>query len=355
MHNKNSQVKLIDIANAASVSVATVSRALGNNGHPVSEDLRKKILKISNEMGYVPNLIGRQLKLKKTNDIGVIIPSLTNPFYPAILQGLEIKARKRNYNIFLCNSYRDARIEEIYLKNLYQKQVSGIIISSISKSREIIEDLVNRGIEIVTFDQYLQDINCSAIYVNCENAGYMAAQYFFELGHKKVAIVNSPLDRYSRIKVLEGFKRGLSDFNIKIKDEYIKVAQSEQEYENEIYEFNNGKEQTEELMKLPDLPTGIFATNDMTAYGVIQKLNELRIKVPEEVSVIGFNNIATSVMINPPLTTINQPMFQMGELAANVLIDRIEGIKKEKVNIELQPRLIVRNSTSYKELRGDSG
>ncbi|NGP45611.1 LacI family transcriptional regulator [Bacillaceae bacterium SIJ1] len=335
---------IYDIAKKAGTSSATVSRVLSNSGYPVRSELREKIKKVAEEVNYIPNMLGRQLKTNNSMTIGVIIPSITNPFYSSIVLGVEDIARSRGYHVLLCNSHRSPQLEEEYLKTLFEKQVKGLIVSSISPDKNLLGALVRKGLQIVAFDQTIDGLNSSQIHFDYKKGGFMATEYLIKKGHRKIALISSPLTRPSRISVYEGYLNALEQNDLDIDESLIQVASKEYEAFDRSYEFKNGIELTQNLLKNSELPTAIFVCNDMTAFGVMNELTKQGINVPEQMSVMGFDNIEFSEMITPPLTTIQQPDYEMGKLACNLLLDQLDGKTVENVDIMLQPKVIDRSS-----------
>jgi LacI family transcriptional regulator len=337
-------VTIYDIARKAQTSTATVSRVLSNSSYPVRSELREKIQQVAKELNYIPNMIGRQLKTNNSMTVGVIIPSITNPYYSSIVLGIEDIARNRGYHVLLCNSHRSPKLEEEYLKTLFEKQVKGLIVSSISPNKEFLGDLVQKGLNVVAFDQTIDDLNSSQIHFDYRKGGYLATEYLLEKGHSKIAFVSAPLSRPSRLSIFQGYQDALEKYGIVVDESWIQIASREEEISEKNYEFNNGITLTRNLLKCSDLPTAIFVCNDMTAFGVMNELTSASIKIPEQISVIGFDNIEFSQMVTPPLTTIQQPDYEMGRMACNMLLDQLDGITTENVDIMLQPKVVERKS-----------
>lgn len=344
MNLKNATI--YDIAKYAKTSTATVSRVLSNSDYPVSDELKQRVLDAARKLNYTPNLVGRQLKTNENLDIGIIIPSISNPFYPMLLLGVEDVAREKGYNVFLCNSLRKPENEKKYLSTLFQKQIKGIIISSITKNQVYLKQLQQKGLKIVAFDQGIS-LDCCKISFDFYSGGYMAAEHLIELGHRKIAFLSAPLTRYSRIQIYEGFMQCMNDNGINPIQDYIILSESEEESHDQIYEFKNGKYLVNKLLesKKP-VPTAIFCINDMTAFGAIQELTKNKIYVPRDISVMGFDNIPTSEMITPSLTTVDQSAYEMGTLAANMLITNLESSNDKNIEVVLKPKLVARNSTN---------
>jgi LacI family transcriptional regulator len=339
-------ITIYDIARKAQTSTATVSRVLSNSDYPVTPELRNKIHQVAKELNYIPNMIGRQLKTNNSMTIGVIIPSITNPFYSSIVLGIEEIARKRGYHVLLCNSHRSPELEDEYLKTLFEKQIKGLIISSISQNRKMMGELKKMGLNFVILDQTVEGLVGCQIHFDYRKGGYLATKYLIEKGHKKIAFISAPLSRPSRKSVYQGYLDALDSFGIVANDSWIQIASIEEEISNQNYEFNNGKELTHNLLKQTDLPTAIFACNDMTAFGVMNELAEQGVKIPEKMSVIGFDNIEFSNMVTPALTTIQQPDYEMGRLACNMLLDLLSEDMESDVEMMLQPKIIERQSVT---------
>ncbi len=347
MDNRNKTIKratVYDVAKMAGTSTATVSRVLSNSDYPISKEIRKKVIEAAQKLNYSPNLLGRMLKKSESKDIGVIIPNISNPFYPQLVLGIETEAKKHGFNILLCNSFRDVTNEKKYIESMYQKQVRGIILSTINEEHGFLKKLCDSGLKVVGFDQNIEDFQCNKISFDFTRAGMMAVDYLISMGHKKIAFATSPLTRRSRKEIFDGYKLGLMKNNIGFSDDLVYIAEHEKEVENGTFEFESGVDIAKKCLASVDLPTAIFAVNDITAMGIIHGFINSGIKVPDDISVMGFDNIEFSAMINPPLTTINQPAFETGRLACKILIENLEDSDSNYVSIKLEPTLIERKS-----------
>lgn len=341
---KGKKTTIYDIAAKVGTSTATVSRVLSNSGYPVRDEMRCRILDAAKEMNYSPNMIGRMLKKSESKDIGVIIPTIINPFYPQMVLGIELEARQRGYNILLCNSFREAETEKKYIESLYQKQVGGIIISSIGENHSFLKEIQSKGVRIVVFDQDIEDLECSKVGFNYIRGGVLAVEHLIKMGHQNIAFLTSPLTRRSRRETMEGYRLALLKNDLNYRERNALISEHEEETTNGNYEFKNGKRLAQRFLELDDRPTAIFAVNDMTAFGIIQQLLNSGVRVPEDVSVVGFDNIEVSSMINPPLTTVDQPSFETGRLACKMLLESMGDREYKNVSVTLEPTLIIRNS-----------
>jgi len=332
---------ITDVAKKAGVSVATVSRCFSNNGYPVSKDACSRIRSAADILEYSPNIVGRMLKTNTSRDIGVIIPTIMNPFYPNVLLGIEKTADRRGYQILLCNSLRNSETESKYINSLYQKQVRGIIIASAEGPFEKYHELKEKGFNVLDLEGSSSDDCCTGISFDFKKGGRMLANHLKELGHKDIAFLTSPLTKQSRRDLLEGIKSVVD-----IPGDMILIDDMESESVSGIYEYEMGRRLAKRLLENEERPSAIIAVNDITGAGIIKGFNEEGYRVPEDFSVVGFDNIELSAMITPALTTVNQPGFKTGELAANMIIDQIEN--KEIKKIVIEPELIIRASTMKK-------
>ncbi|MDF2660704.1 MAG: transcriptional regulator, LacI family protein, partial [Paenibacillus sp.] len=330
-----------DIAKMAEVSSATVSRVLSNSSYPVSPELRSKILRIAKEANYVPNMLGKQLKTKTSMTIGVIIPTITNTFYSSVILGVEEIARKNNYQVLLCNSFQDPVLEDKYIQAMFEKQVRGLVISSISSDKKQLKHFIDMGLNVVALDQKVEMEEVCQVDFDYRKGGVMATRHLISKGHKKIAYVTAPLDRPSRVSIYDGYASAMKEAGL----EPVVVEAGNETYSG-TYEFENGKALTRKLLAGGERPSAVFACNDMTAFGVVNELNGQGFKVPDDVSVMGFDGIDFGQMITPPLSTVLQPTYEMGRLACNMLLDMLIDGKKPDIGIMLQPKLLERESVA---------
>jgi len=336
----NKPTTIHDIARAANVSSATVSRVLSNSSYPVSKAKRERILSLAEEMNYVPNLLGRQLKGSKSTTIGVIVPSIMNPFYSSVLFGIEEIARQNNFTVIACNSLHDPLLEDEYIRTILEKQIKGVVISSISSDKSQFKSMIKAGVHVIAIDQKIEEDQISQIEFDYQKGGHLATKHLQSKGHTRIGYVTSKVDRPSRKSILSGYMEAM-----KLEGLEPLVEESKADFvDNALSEFDTGKMLTARLLGRPVPPTAIFACNDMMAFGVIRELSERNIRVPQDISVIGFDGIDLGQMINPQLTTIKQPDYEMGKLACKMLLDKMNGADVPAYDIILQPELLERGS-----------
>jgi LacI family transcriptional regulator len=339
---QNKKTTIYDIAEICKVSAATVSRVLNNSGYPVSKNTKQIVLDAAKSLNYTPNAFGRNLKSQQCKDIGIIVPNISNPYYSALLQGVYDDVIVKGYNIILCNSFRDADCEERNIRMLMQKQVCGIIVISISKDSSAIQSALDFGCKVVLVEQDT-DVNCIKVEFNFFKGAYMATKVLIENNHRNIGFIGAPLDRSSRIKMLDGYRQCLADNGITVNEHFIKLSSSEKD-DGQVFEISNGKAIADEFCAMENRPTGYICINDMTALGAMAQFQENGLKVPDDVSVIGFDNIPYAEISTPKLTTIDQRAYDMGAVSIKLLMESIESPSSLHYSVRLEPSLVERSS-----------
>ncbi|MCU6709773.1 LacI family transcriptional regulator [Paenibacillus sp. J5C_2022] len=340
----NKPATIYDIAKHVNASPATVSRVLSNSKYPVRPALAEKIREAARELNYTPNSIGRQLKTNKTSTIGVIIPSITNPFYAAVVSGIEETASEQGYQVLLCNSQNNPELELQHLKNLQENQVKGVIISSIIDKNDGLKQYLSHGFKVVTIDQNHPDTDTCQINFDYAKGGHVIASHLLEQGHRDIAFLSAPLDRPSRQLIYQGYKEALHARGVDIDQARVLISSTSEESGKPITEFQQGKQLTRRLLQSKPWPTAIMASNDMLAFGVMNELVNKGIRVPEDISVAGFDNLEFAEIVAPALTTVEQPKQEMGAIASRLLIDLLNDVDNAPGEIMLQPQLVERKS-----------
>jgi len=322
-----------EVAKRANVSVATVSRVL-NDSEKVKEETREAVLQAIKVTNYSPNLSGRILRRNKTNVVLILLPTISNPFYSKAVRGIRFVADKMGYLTMICNTESNRDKEGKYLDLLKYKQADGAIIMSQESSIEELEE-IGAIHPVVQCFEYKSE-NLSYVSIDNEKAAYEAVSYLIGIGHKKIALVGCN-PHYSSAEQREaGYKRALHDANIELEQNLIVRGD---------YGFKSGYRCAQKLLKQNVKPTAIFAISDMQAIGVIKALKNKNIKVPEDISVFGFDNISFSMIYDPGVTTVSQPTYDIGAKAMSVLIDLLDGKTRSSQHILLKHRLIIREST----------
>lgn len=338
---------ITDIAKKLKISPSTVSRAL--NGHPdIKNKTKSRVKKIAKELNYFPNSIARSLKNNRTNVIGVIVPEIEHDFFSSAISGIEEAAYHSGYTILVCQSNESYEREIINTNTLMNQRVAGIIVS-ISQSTvkgNHFKELIKRGIPLVFFDRVCNDIPANKIIIDDVKSAYAAVMHLIERGHKKIAHFSGPKTLEICKQRLKGYKDALRKSNLPLVKEFICYGG--------LHE-NDGYDLMDSLIRKKLIPDSIFAVNDPVAIGAFQRIKEEGLKIPDDIAIVGFSNNKITSLIDPPMTTINQPSFEMGKKSAEILIDVINKNNRQsrtspKKNgkgktIILDAELIVRAST----------
>lgn len=330
---KKGKVSIIDVAKKAGVSPATVSRVLNKTAR-VSPELTKKVLSAVSELNYVPDPFAHGLKTKRTRSIGLIISDITNPFFPELARGVEDYVSSMGYSLILCNTDAKPENEKRYVELLLNKGIDGLMFTSLRIGEDVIRTLLADNVPCVLVGRKPENIE-GLVYVVTDNykGGCIAGEYLLSLGHKRFVHVSGPLDNSAGRERLSGFIDTLRKYKIKEGD--IKIIEGD-------FTMEGGYRSAGEILNSKPLPTAIFFANDAMAIGALQRFWEEKIDIPETFSIVGFDNIKVSSLVAPPLTTISQEIYKIGQLSAEEIIKIIEGEKGE--SIILEPKLIERRS-----------
>ncbi len=332
-----------DIARMANVSHTTVSRAL-NNKSRIRNETKEKILSLAKELNYRPNFIARSLVMKRTKTLGLVITTITNPFYIELAQGIETTAIGLGYNIILCSTHNDLSIEKKYIDMLRSKAVDGIIFTSAHMGDPNIAELAQEGFPTILVNRrtYHPIVKEKVDYVGVDNllGGFLAVEHLIRLGHKRIGVIGGSSASSVGFERLEGGKRALEAYHLESKNDYFLEGDFLRE---------SGYQGGKRFLKMEEPPTAIFTTNDYMALGAYQAICEEGVKVPEDMALIGFNDIEFTAMKGIELTTVGQKKFEMGALAVKILVEKIEGdeVKPLTKEILLKPELIIRRTCGF--------
>ncbi|MFD2371454.1 LacI family DNA-binding transcriptional regulator [Brevibacillus sp. GCM10020057] len=323
-----------EVAKEAGVSVATVSRVL-NKHASVSPKTRAKVEKVIERLQYNPNMLGRNLRCAESRMLLVLVPSISNPFYSKIVQGIEDVARRHQYNTLLCTTDSDVEREKVYLDLLRNRMADGVISMDPAIDLENIRQLGDEY-PLIQCCEYSESDQTPYVSIDNQTAAYKAVKHLLLMGHKKIAIINSD-ERflYARHRQ-EGYLRALREFGLPVEDRYI--------LHTDLH-FESGHRAMKTLLALPDRPTAVFAVSDTLAIGALRSIKEAGLTVPRDMAVVGFDNIPFASMMNPSLTTVAQPMYEIGCEAARMLIRRIASPGERVESVVLDYELLIREST----------
>ena len=332
------------VAKKANVSQSTVSHVI-NKTAPISPAVEKKVNEVIKELNYIPNAAARNLKRNKTNIIGLVIPDVSNGYYTEIIENTETILRENGYITFLCNTLYNTEFEKVYIENLVQQNVAGIIIGYGLINRNLYQYLLDFGVPFVVMDdtEIVENSKILCVKINNTNGSLLAVEHLYNIKSKKICFASEALFNSTSKARYDGFyaaakQYGYTDHCIV---EYISNVQGNR---LEIG-YNIGAQ-----IYLDGTIDGIFANTDNIAIGITQRLREYNVSIPNDIAIIGYDGISLSALVTPTLTTVVQPHKEMARRGLQMLIKRINGGELENATIELEPTLIIRESTMKKKL-----
>jgi LacI family transcriptional regulator, galactose operon repressor len=331
------RVTMRQIAARARVSVGTVSHVI-NNSAGVRQEVRKRVLDAIERLGYQPSLLARGLRRNQTTILGMIIPDISNPFFPLVVRGVEDIAYQNSYRLMLCNTDNDAQKEQVYFDELRAYRMAGLIVIPSADSRLVPMAAASGGeMPVICLDRCPEGWKGDTVTVDNAEGAYQAARYLLELGHRRIATIAGPLHVTSGVERLKGFKRALREAGVSIAQEYIQEGR---------FDRLSGYEKGLMLLQFSPRPTAIVAANDLVALGVLAALREMGLRCPEDVSLVGFDDQEIASFTNPALTTVAQPAYQMGARAAALLFERLRGEDVATQQVVMKATLRVRDSAA---------
>ena len=331
---------LKDVAKKAGVSVAVAGRALGNYGY-VSEENKIKVLKAAQRIGYKPDILARSLRKKKTYSIGVIVSDVTTSFFTSVVRGVEDVASQSGYNVTLCNSDESSEKERGYLEELYKRKVDGIIISPTNKNIAYIKKIIREGIPVVLVDRKIDEIDTTQVVVDNEWGSYEAVKHLINLGYRRIGVINGLKGIRTSDERFAGYRKALEESGLKIEPQLVKYGD---------FRMEKGKKAMIEFLKMKNIPEAVFVTNEVMTIGALLALRENRVKIPDEMKIVGFDDPVWAPLIQPPLTAVRQPAYSIGTIASQVLFQKMSRTNRNQKHEEivLKPKLIVRESCGEK-------
>lgn len=337
------KVTIFDVAEASGVSYGTVSRVINNDPH-VRKVTRARVMDAIDRLGYVINRQAQNLARGQTHVIGVLVPDLGTEYIGEIMRGIDYELEQAGYDLMLFTTHRRAAKEANYVASLVQGVVEGLLMVLPRNPADYLGALSARRFPHVLIDH--QGIGTTSPAVGATNwqGGFVATEYLIGLGHKRIGFITGSMDVGAAQDRLEGYKAALRAHHLPLIYELICEGDFNQ---------SSGVEATNKLLDLPEPPTAIFASNDAMAMGAMDSIRHRGFRIPDDFSVVGFDNIPQSARIFPPLTTVQQPLEQMGRIGTQVLLDMLKNPEKKNARMELPTELIIRGSTSQCKNRAD--
>ena len=336
---KKQNVTIHDIAKKLNITASTVSRALNNNPR-ISKETRELVKRTADKMNYQPNTMASNLRKGKGNTIGLIVPRINRFFFADTISGIESVTTPAGYNLIICQSNESYEKEVENLNTLIENRVDGIIISISSETRssDHLKRVLETNIPLLQYDRIIDDLDISKVVNDNFEGAYNATCHLIEQGFKNIAHLSGPQHINIYSERYEGFKKALNDHNMTVRNDLIFKG---------VLTYQFGREIAEKIIELKEMPDAIFSAGDFAALGVMEYFKEHKIKVPQDVAIAGFANEQFTEYTDPSITTCDQFAYEMGSVAARLLLDEIKTEEKKRLTktISIKPKLIVRKSS----------
>lgn len=331
---KRSPTTMRDVAKKAKVSISTVSHVI-NETRAVEKSTRKRVLKAMDELNYHPNVLAQNLRKQKTNTIAFIVSNLTNPYYPEAVRGVEEELSKEGYSVIVGNADGDISKEQELIKLFYGKQVDGFIICTSGGENQSVTFLIQHKVPVVLFDRKIEGTELSAALVDNVGGAQTLVEHLINIGHKHIGILTGPLNTYTGKERLHGYLNALKQHSIDRNDQLIKEGD---------FKLQSGYQLTLELLELSPLPTALFVCNNRMGLGTIKALRDKGLQYPRDIGLAIFDDLPWLEYMNPSITAVEQPVFELGKVAARLLLENINKKSKKYEEIVLPVELKIRHS-----------
>jgi len=338
--SKNGMPTIHDVAKKAGVAPITVSRVINHSGY-TSDEVRTKVQEAIHELGYVPNVIARSLKSKRTNTLALVFTDITNPYFNILARGVEDAAFDAGYNVIFCNTDESQEQEDNYIQLLLQKQVDGILLVPADSDSQSIELIKKQKTQVVVIDRCVKRGKVDVVRGDSEGGAYQLTQYLIDLGHKHITLLSGPQKVSTSVDRVTGYQKAMSDNGL---NNFI-------DYFYGRYTQESGANLTHKVFSRKECPTAIFGGNNLISIGAMTALREISKRVPEDVAVVSFDDIPESLSIYPFMTAIAQPPYKIGVKATEILVSRIQNADQAVENFQeiiFPVELIVRESSGKK-------
>jgi len=325
-----------NVAKLAEVSIATVSRVI-NNAKNVNPNTKAKVLLAIKKLDYYPNRVAQRLRSssRKNKLIGLVLPDIQNPFYVDVIRGVEEFAYLNNFAVMIGNFGQDEKKEKLYLEILQSEEVDGFIVAPSHGKDQNIKRIINKEYSVVCIDRGLSEIDVDVVKVDNEHGTFNAIEYLISLGHKKIAHITGRQDIPTTQERIIGFERAMNENDVKIDYNLIKSKKSD---------YQSGVQLMGELLDLSDPPTAVFTANNLLTLGALETIHERGLNIPQDISIVGFDDMYWSNSLNPPLTAVRQSGYDVGKRAAELLLQRIQNSTRSNISVIIKTKLMIRKS-----------
>jgi len=326
-----------DVALKANVSTTTVSHVV-NSTRFVSDKVRHEVELAIRELNYVPSAVARSLKSNTTKTIGMLIPNCSNPYFAEIVRSVEDHCFGAGYALILCNTDDDPHRQAAYLQVISEKRIDGMIIISTGEDADLLRLLKGLPIPTVLLDREIKEVNCDLVETAHVQGAWMATEHLIGLGHRRIACLAGPTNLNSSAQRIEGWRAALAKNSLTAEASHL-LWQSD-------FSSQGGFTTMQAILQAPEVPTAVFVCNDLMCIGALSAAHQAGVRVPQDISLIGFDDIELARFASPALSTIAQPKHRIGVAAVDMVLERIQGGRVQARQVILQPELIVRNSTA---------
>lgn len=327
--------KIEDVARQAGVSTATVSRVLSGKPY-VSEALRRRVLETIEQLDYRPSRVARSLRVQRSSIIGLIISDIQNPFFTSVVRAVEDVAQQRGYSVILCNSDEDVEKELTYIELMLAEQVSGMIVSPTASSNAVYRRLIEQRIPVVAIDRRVEDVPMDMVVGDNVGAACAVVSHLIESGYRRIGAVLGNPDASTGAERYQGYVEALVEHGLPVLAELVRSGPPRSQ---------QGYELTAELLSQAQPPDAIFTGNNLLTIGALRAIHELGLRIPDEIAVAGFDEMDWMFLVKPALTVVMQPTYEMGQRAAELLLERIADPDRPPQAVVLQPTIKVRESS----------
>lgn len=327
---------MANVAERAGVSVATVSRALSGSGKRVSPMVLERVMRAAEDLGYHPNNLARNMRAGASRIFGLVISDVGNPFFTAVARGAEDVAQRHGYSLVLSNTDENPARESASLSVMAAERAAGVIVASTNEAEDALRKLVAVGVPIVAIDRRIERLSTDVVAVDNDSAAYDAVSHLIQLGHRRIGMVGGLEGLSTARERAEGYRRALREHRLPPSDELLRFGN---------FRESGGYEQAKALLDLPKPPTAIFTVNNLTTLGALRAVRERGVRLPADLSLVGFDDIPTGDLLEPALTVVQQPTYQLGARATELLIRRLADPETPVQEILLAAKLIIRGST----------
>ncbi|AKD56813.1 LacI family DNA-binding transcriptional regulator [Spirosoma radiotolerans] len=332
-------VTIKDLARSLNLSTSTISRALRGSSE-IGVETKKRVLELAQRLDYNPNPVALSLLSSQTNDIGVIVPEIANPFFAIVIAGIEDVAFAQGYHVVIYQSHEDYEREVLNVKHIYNRRKDGLLVSVSTSTKDYahFKTIHERGFPIVFFDRICEEIDTHNVSVDDFEGAYKATEHLIKQGCERIAHVSGPAHLLISRRRLHGYRAALLDYGRPIQDDWVVAA---------AYNTTSALVATRGLLAKPERPDGIFASSDNIAIGCHSAITEAGLTMPDDIALVGFSDLPMAALLNPPLSSVAQPAFEMGRSAAELLINLIRNPREHSTSISnvLKTSLVVRKSS----------